>query len=463
MSQKDYRRPIRDLPKSLQGIEVILRYLYNNNAVSIRNISDYTGISMRVAKNILLQLEKFNQVERVIEKNYILPKWRITKFGKKVVNQAKNLEEPLEFQSREAQLLLNIKVPSNIEKLKLENDNLQEKIILKLGDLQNDISKTLGLVLNFNNPKFEDLISQIIKRIRYLKQRMSSIPIDPIESYKIKKIGEKKKSVAKEEIKLIHAEIFFFNSLILNEIEILSEFERRLSQSIENNAVSKGYTVTFDFREELRVLTTLIHYRESIKVYFHILSKENLRKILKNQIDSDILDNIIDIHVDKESQLERIEEIFTLILRRLEKGEKLIDKSSLEINENIPLFEFYQLILDKAPELNITIEKLEDVINSLADKGIIPGLKIIQADENHYIKVVQLKAHDISKDENMIISHALKLQKFTLADMIDVSGLPTETVNEILNNLTELGILKFSKSYLHGDRWYIISDRDYNE
>lgn len=463
MNQKDSSRLIRDLPKSLQGIEVILKYLYDTEPVSIRNISDYTGISMRVAKNILLQLEKFNQVERVIEKNYILPKWQITKFGKKVINQTKSLEEPLEIQSREERLLLNIKVPSNIERLKLENDNLQERILLKLGDLQNDISKTLGLVLNFNNPKFEDLVSQIIKRIRYLKQRISNITIDPIESYKIKKIGEKRKSVAKDEIKLLHAEIFFFNSLILNEIEILSEFERRLTQSIENNAVSKGYTITFDFREELRVLTTLIHYQESIKIYFHILSKENLRKILKNQIDSDILDNIIDIHVDKESQLEKIEEIFTLILRRLEKGEKLIDESSLEINENIPLFEFYQLILDKAPELNITIEKLEDAINSLADKGIIPGLKIIQADEDHYLKVIQLKAHDISKDENKIISHALKLEKFTLADITDASGLPADKVNGILNNLTELGILKFSKSYLHGDRWYIISDRENNK
>ena len=79
--------PTRDLPISLQGIEKILICLNNNYKVSlsIREISKKSKLSMRVVKNVLLQLEKFNQVERVIEGNNIIPKWRITKFGKRVL------------------------------------------------------------------------------------------------------------------------------------------------------------------------------------------------------------------------------------------------------------------------------------------------------------------------------------------------------------------------------------------
>ena len=57
--------PTRELPISLQGIETILLFLNEKDKTtsSIRNISEQTRLSMRVVKNILLQLEKFNQVE----------------------------------------------------------------------------------------------------------------------------------------------------------------------------------------------------------------------------------------------------------------------------------------------------------------------------------------------------------------------------------------------------------------
>ena len=89
---------IRELPKSLQGIEIILTYLNERSreSLSIRNISENTGLSMRVTKNILLQLEKFNQIERIVEKNNILPKWKITKFGKKVIKEASGGEKDIE-------------------------------------------------------------------------------------------------------------------------------------------------------------------------------------------------------------------------------------------------------------------------------------------------------------------------------------------------------------------------------
>ena len=116
--------------------------------------------------------------------------------------------------------------------------------------------------------------------------------------------------------------------------------------------------------------------------------------------------------------------------------------------------------MDENPSLNITIEQLEQVVNELADRGYISGIKIIQGDEDHYLKVVQLKAHDISKDEQEIISNALKFVAFSLADMVDATGWSVEKIKKILTELTELGLLKYSKSLLQGERWYIVSENN---
>ena len=113
---------IRELPKSLQGIEIILVYLNEKDKKpsSIRKISEQTQLSMRVAKNILLQLEKFNQIERVVEKNNSLPKWRITKFGKRVVKEAQGIEKAIEFPSIEDELIYEIQIPNDLESIKSE-------------------------------------------------------------------------------------------------------------------------------------------------------------------------------------------------------------------------------------------------------------------------------------------------------------------------------------------------------
>ena len=71
-----------------------------------------------------------------------------------------------------------------------------------------------------------------------------------------------------------------------------------------------------------------------------------------------------------------------------------------------------------------------------------------------------MRAHDISEDESNLISFALKLQKFTLADMIEASGWTMAKITKILNTLTELGIIKYSKSFLHGEQWYIVSEHN---
>ena len=455
--------PSRELPISLQGIEKILVYLdtRGKEASSIRNISDNTDLSMRVVKNILLQLEKFNQVERVVEKNNVLPKWRITKFGKRVLKEAKGIEKNVKFMSREDELIQGIIIPDNQEKIKKELKSKQEVIISELNVIQTDLSKALGTIMNLNNPFFEELVSFFIKRTKYLRQKVSNLPLDPISVLQLKKFGEKQRKITKKEEKYLLTEILFFNSIILNQIKRISEFIVRISQFIENEAISNALSISRDLREEMRILTNLINKRESINIDYHELTEEDLKSLLKNDINSDLLDKIINISVTREQQFELIENAILDLINKLNNGQNKLSDHDHEITQNIPLISLYQLILDEHPDLNFTIEQLEKVINSLADKGYIPGIKLIQEDEDHYIKLVQLKQTDISEEETKLIGEAIKLQKFSLADIIQSTGWTPKKVIPLLERLTELGILRHSKSFLQGEQWYIISEKDY--
>ena len=256
--------PSRDLPISLQGIETILLFLKEKDkkASSIRSISEQTRLSMRVVKNILLQLEKFNQVERVVEKNNILPKWRITKFGKRVLKEAKGIEKTIKFLSREDELIYGIEISDNLDTIKEASKYKHDSIISELDTVQIELYKLLGPILNINNPVFEDLISFIIKRIKFLKTRVSNLPLDPIASYTIKKVGEKQRKISKQAEKSLFLETIFFNSIILNELKRISDFNSNLSHLIENEEISNSYTLAKDLREEIRILKSLRYQRE---------------------------------------------------------------------------------------------------------------------------------------------------------------------------------------------------------
>ena len=450
---------IRELPKSLQGIEIILIYLNERSkeSLSIRNISESTGLSMRVTKNILLQLEKFNQIERIVEKNNVLPKWRITKFGKKVIKEARGNENDIEFLSREDELISNITLPETVEKIKSSSKEKLQANISQLNELQTDLSKTLGQILNVNDPIFEDLMSLILKKLKFLKQKISNLPSDPLASYKIKKKDEKQRKVSKEEEKLLFTEIYFFNSLILNQVKRIIDFKIKLSDFIENEALLNAFSVAKNLREEIRTLSSLVEQRALLNLDFHVLSLEEVKLIAKNKITTDILDKIIDIQTTKEDTTKGIEELVLKFIAKLNKNDIQLNNHIKEISESIPLYELYELILDSKPNLHFAIETLEQVINSLADNGYLSGIKLIQGDEDHYLKLVEFRPIDISKNELAVISNALKLQNFTLADMVGATGWSTNQVKKTLNHLSDIGILRYSKSYLQGERWFIVS------
>ena len=184
---------------------------------------------------------------------------------------------------------------------------------------------------------------------------------------------------------------------------------------------------------------------------------EELKLIAKNKITTYILDKIIDIQITEEETTKGIEELVLKFIAKLNKSDGQLNNHAKEIFENIPLYELYELILDSKPNLHFTIETLEQVINSLADNGYLSGIKIIQGDEDHYLKLVQFKPIDISKSELELISNALTLQNFSLADMVGATGWSTNQVKKTLNHLSDIGILRYSKSYLQGERWFIVS------
>jgi hypothetical protein len=453
--------PTRELPISLQGIEKILICLNDNYKVSlsIREISKKSKLSMRVGKNILLQLEKFNQVERVIEGNNLIPKWRITKFGKRVLKEAKGLGEGINFVSRDEELLSGVVIPENIKDLK---DNLRkshEAVIHELNNIQVDLSKILGSILNINHPVFEDMISFVIKRVKFLKQKFKIVTIDPTSTSTLKKVGEKQKKITKEAERLVSVEIFFFNSIIINEIKRIFDITVKLSKYIENLAVPNGLSIANDLREEIRILSSLIYQREAINVDSHILSNEELKRLSKNKIELNILDNLIEFPTNDDILSKEIEDLVLKLLNKLNKGETELKDHNYKIADFIPLYNLYQLILDEKPNLTFAVDKLEQIVNNLTDEGYIPGIKTIQDSEGNYLKVVQLKAHDVSDDETELILIALKLQKFTLADIVDKTGWHPEKSLEFLYKLTNLGILNYSKSFLHGERWYVKTEQ----
>ena len=454
-------RTTRELPISLQGIEKILICLNNNYKVSlsIREISKKSKLSMRVVKNILLQLEKFNQVERVIEGNNLIPKWRITKFGKRVLKEAKGVGQGISFVSRDEELLSTIIISENIKEIKLDVMKTHEAVINELNNIQVDLSKILGSILNINHPVFEDLISFTVKRVKYLKQKFKILTIDPTSTSTLKKIGEKQEKITKEVEKLVCVEIFFLNSVIINEIKRIFDITVNLSNYIENLAVTNGLSVANDLRDEIRILSSLIYQRETVNVDSRILTNAALKSLLKNKIELDILDNLIEFPTSDDILSKEIEDLVLKLLNKLNKGETELKDHNYQITDFIPLYNLYQLILDEKPNLIFTIDKLEQSVNNLTDDGYIPGIKTIQDTEGNFLKVVQLKAHDVSEDETSLVLIAMKLQKFTLADIVEKTGWSPDKSLELLYKLTNLGILNYSKSFLHGEQWYVRTEQ----
>lgn len=463
------KEAIRNLPKSLQAIEIVLRNLYDkeDELSSIRNVSDATGLSMRVVKNALIQLENFNQVKKVIEKNNVLPKWKITKIGRKVLKQANKTDktDTSDIDKEELGLLRNIKIIQDIEVLSRTNKTKIESIKSKLDAIIVEISKVLGPVINLDppNPSFENLISNLLKRLKYFKQEISKFPQNPLKRLELSKVGEKSKKYPDDlKIKFL-AELEFFISMIQNQLTIISLNVNNLAQCLEVGDGSKCSDHAYEINSELRILKILVEALSSIKIDSSLLSEEAMKDLLNNKIGPTILREFMEIPYSNEEKIDSLKKSILDFVGKIENNENFLNSLKMELNDSIPLYALYQTLRDYNPQLDFTIDQLENAIIELADEGYISGIEYIQSDQDHYLKIINFKNRDISDIEREILLNALKFESFSLADMVLATGMKKERITQILASLTEAGILRYTKSFLHGEQWYVATAWNWND
>ena len=157
----------RELPISLRGIEDIL-HVMNTTLVKpscIHQIKAVTNLSTRVTKNILMQLEKLKQVERIVEEDQVLPKWALTRLGREVAN-AMDSDQKKGVPSEYSSLLANITIPKTIENQNIQIGAVHANILSSLNELQFNFSKSLGICFNLEQPVYAETLGRMHARIK---------------------------------------------------------------------------------------------------------------------------------------------------------------------------------------------------------------------------------------------------------------------------------------------------------
>ncbi|MHA1562981.1 MAG: hypothetical protein ACTSPA_12755 [Promethearchaeota archaeon] len=107
-----------------------------------------------------MQLENLKQVERVVEKGQILPKWALTRLGKA---NAKALETDLngglnkKSSDKLLELLINdIQIPKNIEEQNTNIGATHRNFLNLLDKVKLNLSKSMGICYNLEKPVFAE-------------------------------------------------------------------------------------------------------------------------------------------------------------------------------------------------------------------------------------------------------------------------------------------------------------------
>ena len=127
-----------------------------------------------------------------------------------------------------------------------------------------------------------------------------------------------------------------------------------------------------------------------------------------------------------------------------------------QLQNIVPLVALYRLIQDQVPDNRPSLELVEQVINELADDGYLAGIRVVEEDADHYFKYVQFHGREINDDEQMLMAVAARLQKLSIADITHELNSPREKALQILDTLTNLGLLKHASTFLEGDQWYVM-------
>ena len=244
----------------------------------------------------------------------------------------------------------------------------------------------------------------------------------------------------------------FTNQILLNQLNFISELELEINKYLEQENYRLFNEIYNQIADQMRILDFLIQKRTSVDDGIHILAEDELNLLQKNKVGLSLLRKFLPPLIQDNRKEELLKECLLSLIS------DLLAENSEDFNKpyNIPLVSFYELAKDQCKFTGFTIENLEHVLIQIAEQGLISGIIEIKDDENHIFKIVQLKPYDVSVDEIKLLRLAIRLKSFSMADVMENLGWNQLKVEEILQTMSNNGLLRHSQSYLQGDKWYIL-------
>jgi hypothetical protein len=351
-------------------------------------------------------------------------------------------------------LLKNVKIPDEKDVLSRGCKELQGAIEQGISTLLIDLSRALGAVIELGDPNLEDFTGFAIARLKFLKQRVATLPADPFALFRLKKLGKAPTNMSSKDEQHMLAQVYMLDAMLANGTKRIAAMVWNFQSLLESSDGGAAATLAETIREELRLATRLVYDRESVSPDAPLLSKDQVRHFDKKQQGIKAMQDLLSESIDLPANDAKIKDFVLKVTARIDQGETNVDGNSIELHDAMPLFSLFQLVRDELPDINVKIEDVERVATELGAAGYIPGITVLEDDDGRSLKVVQFKARDYSKDEQRVVSTGHGLKKFTLADMVSTTGLDLDYVEEIVRSLEKNGIFRHSKSLLEGECWY---------
>ncbi len=446
----------REIPISLRGIENILRVLNDTlkEPSSIRQISVETDLSMRVTKNILMELENLKQVEQIIEEGQKLAKWSLTTLGKK---NAKAIEAPnLNGHGDPTKKLMdNLVIPKKIEALNAQITSSHKAILTYFSQLQLDLSKSMGICFSADQPAIAENLGHLIQKIKTIQNSIDSFRANPLVYFNLKKKSSTN-TLNNKQKRALFIEILLLNQLMYNQISHITTLASQMTTYMEQREAIKTKGFSFFIQllrgigEQLRILTHLVQKRKVLEANQNILDEGSLRDLQKRPVTRVIVEKYLPEALPEEAKQDEIQNQLKVVISNL-----LDDPHHTQ--NFMPLISLYAIFTEKSPYIGINISDLEDALEILSDQKLIVGIKTIKDGGEDTYKIVQFTTDDLMVEEINLLRFALEKKSFTKSEIMQEMEWNQKKTEKILNILTSNGLLRHSKSYLHGEIWYIVS------
>ena len=446
----------REIPISLRGIETILRVLDNTlkEPSSIRQISVETDLSLRVTKNILLELENLKLVEQIVEEGQVLAKWVLTNLGKK---NAKAIEAPVQNGHGDPtkKLMDNLVIPKKIEVLTAQISSSHKAILTYFSQLQLDLSKAMGICFSVDQPAMAENLGQLIQKIKTIQNLIDTFRVNPLVYFSMKKKSSADQLSSKQKRALL-IEILLLNQVMYNQISHTSSIASQMTTYMEQREAIKNKGFSFfiqllrEIGEELRIFTHMVQKRTVLEANHHILDEGSLLDLQKRPVTRTIVEKYLPEALPDNTKQEIIQNQLKLLIS------DILNRTHSTQN-CMPLISLYALFSEQSPYMGIRISDLEEALEALAIQKLIVGIKTIKNGGEETYRVVQFTTQDLMVEEINLLRFALEKKSFSKSEIMQELEWDQKKTDNILTILTSNGLLRNSKSYLHGEIWYIVA------